>query len=92
MNPSDSGYEYKRITGAGSAALRAIPSVLHTVTVEASTGTVTLYDNASGTSAQVVATVGGGAASPATFTYDAQLRRGLYYVATGTPVLTLTVS
>jgi hypothetical protein len=92
MNPSDNGYEYKRISAAGSAALRAVPSVLHTITVEASTGTVTFYDNASGTSAQVVATVGGGAASPETFVYDAQLRRGLYYLATGTPVLTVTVS
>ena len=85
-------FEYERINAAGSGALRAVPSLLHTINVEASTGTITFYDNATGTSAAVVAVVGGGAATPETLTYDCQLRNGLYYVATGTPAATLTVA
>lgn len=86
----NSGYEWKVINAAGSAQLRIDPSVLHTITIEASTGTIQLFDSASGTSSNKVITVGGGAATPATFTLDAQLKRGCYYLATGTPSAVLT--
>lgn len=88
----DNGYEYKHINAAGSAVLRARPSVLHTINVHVATGTVILYDNASGTSTAIMGTFGGGAAVANSFVFDAQLKQGLYYLATGTPSMTVTVS
>lgn len=86
-----SGFSYSRITAAGSGVLRNRPALFHTANVEISTGTIVLYDNASGTSSAVVATLGGGAAIANTFVYDVNLTQGLYYVATGTPTATLSI-
>ena len=91
MNPSNSGYDFYRISAAGSAVIRAHATILHAVNVEISTGTVTLYNNASGTSSAVIGVFGGGAAVANTFVCDYNLNKGLYYVATGTPLMTLSV-
>lgn len=87
---SYSGGEYRRISAAGSATLHTGAAILDRVTVQVSTGTVTLYDNASGTSSDIVLetpTV----TAPVTLSLEAQLKNGLYYVATGTPVVTVTI-
>lgn len=92
MGQPVSGYEWKRVIAAGSATLHDGATVLHMVTPQASTGTVTIYDSASGTSSNIVAVVGGGPLTngPA-LEFDAQLKRGCYYLATGTPIVTITL-
>lgn len=97
MQPSDSGYEWKVISAIGTAALRAIPSVLHIVLPEVSTGTVTLFDAnavASTATANQIINITGGTSVQDCFprTLDIQCENGLVYRALGTPVVLLSVS
>ena len=93
----DNGYQPLTIGTIGTVVQRAIPSVLHTIQPEVSTGTVTFYDSATaaGTAASNrVYTTTGGTAIQDCFTrnLDAQFRNGIVTVALGTPIMTFTVT
>lgn len=88
MQPN-SGFEYLQVTAAGSAVVKDRSSRLQAVVCNSDfTGTVIFYDNATGTSSTQIATVAnpGGAV---TLNYAAQTREGIYYLATGTPAITV---
>lgn len=84
---------YLNINAAGTVAIRTIPSHVKTITIGAPyVGTVVFHDAATtgGTAAgNAVLTVGTPSITPVTLTPNLSLGKGIVYVATGTPVITL---
>lgn len=88
---ADANFDYKYITAAGSALLNNQGGQIGKVIINAPfTGTVTFFDNASGTSSATVATFGTPTQAPVSVPIEASYHKGLYYLATGTPNLTVT--
>lgn len=85
-----SGFKPIRISAAGTVPLRANPTMLHSVNVEISTGTIAIYNHA-GTTTNLVGVFGGGAAIAQSFICDYEMNQGLFYIATGTPSATLSI-
>jgi hypothetical protein len=84
-------FQYKNITGDGTATLKSTPGYLHSVCINtpAATGTITIYDNtaASGTK---IGTITSFASVTGCFTYDVAFWTGLTVVtATATPDITV---
>ena len=97
MNPSLSGFEKYNTAIVSTAVVRAVPTLLHTITPEVSTGTVTLYDSATaaGTSAanRIIGFTGGTSVAQCfTLILDYQCKNGLVSVTGGTPIATLTIA
>ncbi len=89
----DASFDYKYISAAGSAVLKAQGGSLGNVIINGPyTGTVTFFDNAAGTSSATIATFGTPSFVPAIVNMELAFHRGLYYVATGTPSITVTFS
>ena len=96
MNPSITGFDKYNTATVGTAVVRSIPTLLHTITPEVSVGTVTLYDSstAAGTSAanRIIGFTGGTSVAQCfTQILDYQCKSGLVSVTGGTPVATLTI-
>lgn len=88
---ADANFDYTYISAAGSAALKAQGGQLGKAIINGPyTGTVTLYDNPTGTSSATIAVFGTPSLVPNSVGVDLSFHKGLYYVATGTPSLTVT--
>lgn len=90
MTPQSTGFTPIRIGTVGTVALRATASMLHSVNVEVSTGTVAIYNHA-GTTTNLVGIFGGGAAIANSFVCDYEMSNGIFYISTGTPNITLSI-
>lgn len=90
MQPT-SGFQYKRISGTtiGTTVIKA--NYLKNVIIgNNKVGTVTLYDDASGTSSAVLTSISNSSSVPASISFDTRLRNGLVAVAEGTTDLLIT--
>jgi len=86
----NSGFDYLVISAAGSAVVKNIPSRVTGFYVNSAyTGTVVLHDNAAGTTTATPITIGTPTQSPLAHALDIGFKHGIYYVATGTPSVTL---
>jgi hypothetical protein len=88
---ADANFDYKYISAAGSAVLKSQGGQLGLAIINGPyTGTVTLFDNATGTSASTIAVYGTPSLVPNSVGAPLSFHNGLYYVATGTPSITVT--
>lgn len=86
----NTGFDYKVISAAGSGVVKDFPSTVKGYHVNgAYTGTVVLHDHPSGTTATTPLTIGTPTATPMAQSLNVGFKKGIYYVATGTPTLTL---
>lgn len=84
-----SGFQYKRISGtaAGTTVIKASSTVLHSIVIgQNKTGTVTFYDNASGTTAaSLLANIDNTTGTqPTSLVFNAQMKNGLVAESGGT--------
>lgn len=88
---ADATFDYKYIAAAGSGVLKSMPGQLGLAMINSAyTGTVTLFDNPSGTSVSTICVYGTPSLSPNSVGAPLSFHNGLYYVATGTPNVTVT--
>lgn len=86
----NAGFDYKRINAAGSAVIKDFSTRIVGYHINSAyVGTVQLYDNAAGTSSANPITIGTPTATPFGQQLDIGFHRGCYYVASGTPDITL---
>lgn len=86
----NTGFDYKVVSAAGSGVVKDFPSTVRGYHVNGVfTGTVVLHDHPSGTTATTPLTIGTPATLPASPQLNVGFKRGIYYVATGTPNVTL---
>lgn len=87
---ANSGFDFLRVTAAGSAVIRNIPSRVTGFYVNSAyTGTVVLHDNPLGTTTSTPLTIGTPSQTPLAHEMNLGFKKGIYYVATGTPDVTL---
>jgi hypothetical protein len=86
----NSGFDYKVISAAGSAVIKNIPGRVTGYHVNgAYVGTVVLHDNAAGTTTITPLTIGTPNAYPSAPELNVGFKQGIYYVASGTPTITV---
>jgi hypothetical protein len=86
-------FQYKNITGDGTATLKSTPGYLHTITLNAPTATevITIYDNVAGSGTKIATVTIPSSPQPVTLTYDVAFWTGLT-ITTATATSDITVS
>ena len=83
----NTGHQWSKIAGTalGTTTLKTNSTILDSIFMPATaTGTITIYDSASGTSAVNFTVVNDTVDFPASIPLNIQLRKGLTYVTSGT--------